>query len=150
MKNLRFLSLILVIGLLAACASSDSDTASQPVNGLLVSGGDIQKTYTRADLEALPPVQANFNGVDYLGVSAASLLQDAGFDLQQVKAVKAIASDGFTVNYDPSQFMADGFSVAYATVGGELTADDGSFRIVFPGAEGKLNPRMLKEIQVIR
>ena len=33
---------------------------------------------------------------------------------------------------------------------GDLTADDGSFRMVLPGAEGKLNVRMMVELQVIQ
>ena len=78
------------------------------------------------------------------------LLQEAGFDPNSVKAVKAIASDGFTVNYDPSQFMRPDFLVAYAQADGELSDDDGDFRLVLPDAEGKLNLRMLVELQIIQ
>ena len=71
-------------------------------------------------------------------------------DPAQVKAIKAVATDGFTVNYDMSQVLADDVIVAYATADGELSADDGSFRMVLPNAEGKLNVRMLAELQVIQ
>lgn len=149
MKSFRLVLGILVIIILAACASSNQDVGASD-NNLVISGSDIRKSYSRADLEALPSVQAVFNDVIYLGVPVADLMKDAGFNPQQVKAVKAVASDGFTVNYDSSQFLSEGFTVAYATVGGELSSDDGTFRIVFPGAEGKLNPRMLVELQIIQ
>lgn len=149
MKSIRLILGILLLCTLAACAASNQNSGT-PTNSLLISGGDIKKDYTRADLEALPPVEATFNDVTYRGVLISDLIKDAGFDPQQVKALKAIASDGYSVNYDASQFLAEGFSVAYATTGGELTADDGTFRIVFPGAEGKLNLRMLVELQIVQ
>jgi hypothetical protein len=149
MKSVRLILGILLLFSLAACAASNQ-SSGMPSNSLLVSGGDIKKDYTRADLEALPSVQAMFNDVNYQGVPVSELIKDAGFNLAQVKAVKAIAADGYSVNYDVSQFLTDGFSVAYATVGGELSADDGTFRIVFPGVEGKLNLRMLVELQIIQ
>lgn len=40
--------------------------------------------------------------------------------------------------------------VAYARAGGNLADDDGDFRMVLPGAESKLNVRMLVELQVIQ
>lgn len=149
MKSIRLILGILILFSLAACAASNQ-SAETAENSLLISGGEIKKDYTRANLEALPSVEATFNDVTYLGVPVFELIKDAGFDPQQVKALKAIANDGYSVNYDASQFLTEGFSVAYATVGGELSADDGAFRIVFPGAEGKLNLRMLVELQIIQ
>ena len=61
-----------------------------------------------------------------------------------------MASDGFTVNYDTNQVLVDEVIVAYARADGDLIADDGNFRMVLPGEEGKLNVRMLVELQVIR
>jgi hypothetical protein len=62
-----------------------------------------------------------------------------------------VASDGFTVNYDPSQILKDNVLVAYALADGSgLPADDGSFRMVLPDEEGKLNVRMLVELQIIQ
>jgi hypothetical protein len=71
-------------------------------------------------------------------------------DPAQVKAIKAVAADGYSVNYDPSQIFSDDIIVAYARLDGDLTEDDGAFRMVLPGAEGKLNLRMLAEIQIIQ
>ena len=149
MKSFRLILGVVLILSLAACASSNQSSET-PANSLLISNGDIKKAYTRADLEVLPSIEATFNENIYRGVLVSDLIKDAGFDPQQIKAIKAIASDGFSVNFDPSQFLVEEFSVAYATANGELNSEDGNFRIVFPGAEGKLNPRMLVEIQLIQ
>jgi hypothetical protein len=37
--------------------------------------------------------------------------------------------------------------LAYAQADGPLSEEDGAFRVVLPGAEGKQNPRMVVEIQ---
>ncbi len=154
MKRITVFTIALLALILTACAAASQPNA-QPADaekgtGLLVSAGEIKKSYTRADLEALPSSQAAFKDVSYLGVVLVTLLKDAGFDPQQVKAVKAVANDGFTVNYDPSQFLREDFLVAYARTDGDLSADDGVFRLVLPEAEGKLNLRMLVELQVIQ
>ena len=151
MKHLSIILLVLFVALLTACSpSAPQNSPSETVPTLLVTGGDTSKTYTRADLEALPASQAVFKDVTYKGVTVSALLQDAGFDLDQVKAVKAVASDGYTVNYDPSQVLVDEVIVAYARADGDLAAEDGSFRMGLPGAEGKLNVRMLVELQGIK
>jgi hypothetical protein len=152
MKRVALVMFILFIAFLTACAPSTSpeEGASDTTPSLLVSGGDTSKTYTRAGLEALPITQSVFNDVTYVGVSLAELLQDAGFTLDEIKAVKAIASDGYSVNYDPAQVLAPEVIVAYARADGDLAEDDGSFRMVMPGAEGKLNVRMLVELQAIK
>jgi hypothetical protein len=120
------------------------------VPSLLVSGGEISKSFTRAELEKLTVTESVFKDVTYKGVTVSALITEAGFDPATVKAIKAVASDGFTVNYDPGQVLVDEVIVAYALADGDLSADDGSFRMVLPGAEGKLNVRMLVELQVIQ
>jgi len=151
MKRFTIFVIILSCTLLTACASSAS-TADQAGSApsLIVSGGEISKTFTRADLEKLSVTEAVFKDVTYKGVTISALITEAGFDPATVKAIKAVASDGFAVNYDPGQVMVDEVIVAYARADGDLTADDGSFRMVLPGAEGKLNVRMMVELQVIQ
>ena len=83
-------------------------------------------------------------------VSMSFLLQDAGFDPLSLSAVKATAADGYSVNYDAGLFLRDDVLVAIATADGPLAADDGIFRMVLPGEEGKLNLRMLTELRAIR
>lgn len=152
LKHLISFILSLSIVLLSACSSVKTliaqDSGVAPT--LVVSGEDLSKTYTRLDLEGMTTNQAVFNEVPYKGVTVSALLMTAGFDLARIKAVKAVAEDGYTVNYDSSQILADGVIVAYARVDGDLAEEDGSFRIVMPGAEGKLNVRMLVELQVIQ
>jgi len=149
--RLTIILLILFVVLLTACASyASQDTSSETVPSLLITGSDTSKTYTHADLEALAASQVVFKDVTYVGVSLSALLEDAGFTLDEVKAVKAIASDGYTVNYDPAQVLAADVIVAYARADGDLAGEDGSFRMVLPDAEGKLNVRMLSELQVIK
>ena len=147
-KTIVFFALISL--LLAACSAGGEQVEKSTTGSLLVSGGSSPKTYTAGDLEKLPAAQAAFKDVQYKGVPVFTLLEDAGFDPQTVKAVKAMASDGFSVNYDPSQFMAEDFLVAFARADGPLSDEDGSFRIVMPASEGKLNVRMLVELQVIQ
>jgi hypothetical protein len=146
--------LALSLLLLSACAAPATPAAQgdAPAAGqsLVVSGDGVTKAFTRADLEALTVTQAAFKDVTYKGVAVSALVQAAGFDPAQVKAIKAVAVDGFTVNYDPSQVLVDGVIVAYARADGDLAEEDGAFRMVLPGAEGKLNVRMLAELQVIK
>lgn len=152
MKRTTLFLLVLLALVLSACGSASKSTGNEAGTGtgLLVSGGDIQKTFMRPDLEKLPVTKASFKGVEYVGITVTEVLKAAGFDPQRVKAVKAVASDGFTVNYDPAQFLAADTLVAYAQANGDLTAEDGSFRMVLPNGEGKVNLRMMVELQVIQ
>jgi hypothetical protein len=145
MKGILFVFLAIVL-VLAACAPK---TPAPSGSTLKVTDGTIVKTYTVDDLKALGAVQASDKGVAYVGVQLKVLLQDAGIDPAKLSAVKAVASDGFSANYDPTQFLADNTLVAYAQADGPLTAADGTFRMVLPDQGGKLNPRLLVEIDAI-
>jgi hypothetical protein len=149
MKKNCWLSLVLLAILLAACASGGNKTSQGSGDQLKVSDGTKTKIYAVSDLKKLPVTQADFKGVTYQGVTIKALLADAGFTPDTLKAVKAVAQDGFTANYDPSTLMRDDMIVAYATKDGAMTAEDGSFRIVLPGGEGKMNPRVLIEVQAV-
>ncbi|MGM0385760.1 MAG: molybdopterin-dependent oxidoreductase [Actinomycetota bacterium] len=149
MKRLLTLFSVLLLALVSACGSdSGSDSSDAGTTALVVSGGDVSESYGPADLEALGTTDSEFNGAAYVGVPVADLVADAGFDPAAVKSVKAVASDGFTVNYDPGQVFTDGVIVAYALPDGDMSAADGTFRMVLPDQEGKLNVRMLVELQV--
>lgn len=143
----RFLLVTVVLALvLTACASQTQDPAA-PV--LKVSDGNVEKIYTMEALKALGESQADFKGVTYVGVQLTALLTDAGIDPTSLTAVKAVASDGFTVNYESALYSREDTLVAYATIDGPLGEEDGTFRMVLPGQEGKLNPRMVVEIIAI-
>ena len=140
---------ILIICLAAAAACS-GDTGSADVEALLVTDGTGEQHYSVEDLEELTAEQADFGGITYIGVPLSALLVDAGYDPTMVAAVKATASDGFTVNYDQDLANRSDTLVAYATEGGALSEDDGTFRMVLPDQEGNLNPRHLVELKIIR
>jgi hypothetical protein len=138
---------ILLALILTAC-SSGGTTSEDVGETLLVTDGTTEKSFSVADLKALPVTESTFNEVTYMGVSLSTLIEEAGFSVGDLKAVKATASDGYSVNYDSGLFTREDVIVAYATADGALTADDGVFRMVLPGEEGKLNIRMLVELKV--
>jgi len=145
MKRFLLVTLVLVLAL-AACAPKAQES-SAPV--LKVSDGNVEKTYTADDLKALGESQADFKGVTYVGVPLTVLLEDAGIDSTALTAVKAVAVDGFTANYESALFTREDTLVAYARMDGPLGEDEGSFRMVLTDQEGKMNPRELVEITAI-
>ena len=146
------LPLMAALFVLTACAPAAGQSADAPAGAaLLVTVGDTQKSFSAGDLGALPASEATFKDVAYKGVTVSNLLEALAVDPNSVKAVKAVASDGYAVNYDPGQVIKDNVIVAYGLADGSpLTADDGDFRMVLPDEEGKLNARMLVELQVIQ
>ena len=144
----KALALILILGVFLTACSTNSSTGGGD-GTLTVSDGSTQKTYTTDDLKALSPIEAEFNEVTYLGVPVSVLLQDAGIDSNSLKAVKAVASDGYSMNYEPALFLREDVLVAYAQADGPLSEEDGTFRMVLPGEEGKLNIRFLTEIKAV-
>jgi hypothetical protein len=141
--------LVLLSLVLAACGSAASAVPADMPQTLRVTDGSKEASYTVADLEKLAASEATFNEVTYKGVTLSLLLADAGFDAGSLKAVKASAADGYSVNYDPALFQRQDVLVAYATADGSLAAEDGVFRLVLPGEEGKLNVRMLADLKVV-
>lgn len=144
----QFTMLLILIALLLGACSGDAQSA-QEVSPIIVTDGDAEAAYTITDLKALPVNEVTFGETTYTGVTLKVLLENAGFTLDDLKAVKAVASDGYSANYDPYTFLRDDVIVAYATVDGSLSADDGQFRMVLPGEAGKVNVRMLVTLQVI-
>jgi len=142
MKRILFALLALAF-LVSACASK---TPSAPTNTLLISMGDVEKSYTLADLQALGEVQETFKDVTYIGVQLTTLLAKAGFNPASLSAVKVVASDGYTVNYDPALFNLPDTMLAYARLDGPLTDTEAPFTMVLPGQEGKMNARMVVKI----
>lgn len=145
MKRFLLFGLIFTLAL-AACTPKAQESAAAV---LKVSDGTVERTYTADDLKALDAVQVTANDVTYMGVTLTTLLTDAGIDASSLTAVKAVASDGFTANYEASLYGAEDTIVAYALVDGPLGAEDAPFRMVLPNEGGKLNPRQLTEIIAI-
>lgn len=139
---------VLLIAYTASAFSVEEEPVAETGPSLLISGEGINQTYTRANLEAFPASQADFKEVTYVGVPLSVLLQDAGFNLDEVSGVTALASDLYTIRYDSAQILAADTLVSYARLDGELAEDEAPFRMVLPGPEGSLNIRMLVELQV--
>lgn len=146
-KSILFSVLLLALILTACAPKTAAPSNGEPI--LIVSGGDLSVQYTAADLEALGQVEATFQDVTYLGVPLFVLLEDAGFDPNGLRAVKVIALDGYTVNYEPDLFLLPDTLVAYARLDGPLADNELPFRMVLPAAEGKMNVRQLSEVQAI-
>jgi DNA replication initiation complex subunit (GINS family) len=144
----RWLAVVLLVLTVSACGSAAGSVPEEMPDALVVTDGTAEKRYSVADLEALPASESTFNEVSYRGVSLPALLADAGFDAGTSRAVKAVAADGYSVNYDLALFQREDVLVAYATAEGPLAEEDGVFRMVLPGEEGKLNVRMLAELKV--
>jgi hypothetical protein len=143
---------LIVVMVLSACAPTAEGSSNAPAQTtLIVSAGENQHSFSAEDLQALPSTEATFNDVAYQGVTVSALLDAVSVDPGAVKAIKAVAADGYSVNYDSVQVLKDNVLVAYALADGSpLTADDGNFRMVLPDEEGKLNVRMLTELQIIQ
>jgi hypothetical protein len=146
-RTTLFVSILFVLFALTVSACAPKTTAAGDI--LTVSQGDTSVTYTADDLQALGEVQATFKDVTYVGVPLSVLLQDAGFDPQTLQAVKVVAVDGYSVNYDPATFLAQDTLVSWARADGPLGDDEVPFRMVLPNAEGKMNVRQITEIQAI-
>jgi hypothetical protein len=127
----------------SACAPKASST---PADTLLVSMGEVERSYTLADLQALGNAQETFKDVTYIGVPLTILLVDVGFDPASLSAVKVVASDGYTVNYDPALFNLPDTMLAYARLDSPLTDTEAPFTMVLPEQEGKMNARMIVKI----
>lgn len=143
---------LIALLLLVACVPNSGQSADVPDEAvLLVTIGDIQETFTLEDLLELPSEDVSFNGVLYKGMTMSTLLEAISVNPDTLKALKAVASDGYSVNYDPAQILKDNVLVAYALAdGASLSSDDGNFRMVLPDEGGKLNLRMLAELQVLQ
>ena len=145
MKRILFTLLVLTF-VVSACASK---TPTTPAVTLTVSMGNEEKTYKLANLQNLGKVQETFKTVTYIGVPLTTLLKDASIDPAKLSAVKAVGSDGYTVNYEPALFNLPDTMVAYARLDGPLTDTEAPFTMVLPKQEGKMNARMVVKIIAI-
>lgn len=140
----------IIVGLsiivLSACTAENHDV--KKTETLRVSDGVDGIDYSVSDLQNMDQKEVEFAGEPYLGVVLADLLVSAGHQLNSIKSVKAVAADGYSVYYGFAQYSREDVLVAYAKPGGTLAEDDGLFRMVLPGEEGKLNLRMLVELVV--
>ncbi|MBT7074783.1 MAG: hypothetical protein HN922_07725 [Anaerolineae bacterium] len=143
---------LFILFVLGACVPNSGQSIDMPDEAVLaVTIGDIQETFALGDLQVLPSEDVSFNGVLYKGVTMSTLLEVVSVNPDSLKALKAVATDGYSVNYDPAQILKENVLVAYALAdGSSLSADDGNYRMILPDEGGKLNLRMLAELQILQ
>jgi len=136
----------LVVLLLSACTAGNIE--KNAIENLVVTDGVDEVIYSVDDLKKISEIEEDFLEETYLGVPLPDLLAVAGFEVDNVKSIKAVAADGYSVLYDSTIFTREDVLVAYAKTEEPLSKDDGTFRMVLPGEEGTLNLRMLVELFV--
>jgi len=143
-KKTIFVLMLVILTLLSACvapAVEATKAVEEFSEGAALTVGD--KTYTKADLEALGIMEADYTGKDgetttYTGVSLASLLEDAG--LTEGENVTFVASDGF----EGGVTLAEAMECSNCIV----AFDGDSLRMVMPDFGGKANVKDIVEIKV--
>ena len=136
----------LVVLLLSACTAGNIE--KNAIENLVVTDGVDEVIYSVDDLKTISEIEEDFLEETYLGVPLPDLLAVAGFKVDNVKSIKAVAADGYSVLYDSTIFTREDVLVAYAKAEEPFSKDDGTFRMILPGEEGKLNLRMLVELFV--
>ncbi len=152
MKHATLIIIFVLVSLVVLLTGCAGDANSSSKEGMLqVTDGSQSKSYTLGDLQKLPASEATFRDISYKGVQLNVLLEQAGFNPADIKIVKVTALDGFSVNYESELFTKGDTLVAYQLANGDpLGEDDKPFRMVLPDQEGKLNPRQLKEIRILK
>lgn len=141
----KALIVLLFAGLLiASCGPGPADIEQPSV--LTLTGPETETVYSRVELEEFESSEAEFEGVVYKGVVLSVLLENAGINPEGIEKVTAVATDGYQVTYNSDIISRPDVMVAYATAEGELTRDDGTFRMVLPGEPGNQNVRMVAEL----
>ncbi|MDZ7844422.1 MAG: hypothetical protein U5K99_06445 [Anaerolineales bacterium] len=138
---------VLLFGLLLIGCSGCIPQVEE-VNQLLITGDGREVIYTVEEMQTLGAARSEFEGETYVGVPLIALLQESGYASGEISTVTAVAADGYSVTYTPEIFQQEDVLVAYAREEGPLDGDQGTFRMVLPGEEGKLNVRLLAELQV--
>ena len=102
MKN-PMITIIMMVLLVSCGSTAPQDKVSVPETVLTIIVGDNQQTFTTKDLQALPSTVSSFDGKEYMGVSVNLLLEEAGININEVSVIKAVATDGYSVNYEHFQ-----------------------------------------------
>jgi hypothetical protein len=148
MQNaIRLSVLVLLAVLVAACGGAQTPPAPDEAI-LTITGGESEQTYTLDQLEALDTVDVESDDGAFIGVPLRDLLADAGFDVEAIESVRLVAVDGFSATYQADRFTRADAVLAYSRAEGELTSEELPLRMVIPGEEGMMQPRMINRIEV--
>ena len=145
-KRLVLLALALVM--VGGCGPGEAAPPAPADSVLTVQGGDIERVYTLAQLQALTATNVESDAGSFTGVRLRDLLTDAGFDLEGIVTVRVVALDGFSSTYDAALFTREDAVLAYARAEGALDDDEQPLRMVIPGQEGRMQPRQVTRIEV--
>ena len=148
MRKPIIILLLILTTLLAALPACQTAAPATEEAVFTVTDGPDEATYTAADLQAMPTAEATMDGTTYVGVTLATLLENAGVDPATVSEVTAAAADDFSATYTAEQVTRPDTLVAFATQDGELAEGEQPFRMVLPDEAGQLNVRMLSRIEV--
>ena len=149
MKTLKFALLIAIAIAVVSCNPAPAATPPAADEAILtVQAGEAEQTFTLADLQAMPATEVESDDGAFVGVSLSALLAEAGFELDAVSAVSAVAVDGFSSSYDTAMFTREDAVLAYARADGDLNGDEQPLRMVIPGEEGRMQPRQVNRIEV--
>ena len=120
------LALLLFVG---ACSGGEGGGGRVEVT---VAGG--ARTWTQAELAAMPASTVEYHGQQYTGVPLAALVPALGLGVDA--PLTATAADGYAQTLAPEVLGRSDALLAYAVDGGPLPADAGPLRLVVPGAKG--------------
>ncbi|MBN1966262.1 MAG: molybdopterin-dependent oxidoreductase [Anaerolineae bacterium] len=149
MNKIVRVSLLLVCALLITACGGGAQTPPAPDATILtITGGESEHTYTLAQLQALDAVDVESDDGAFVGVRLSDLLADAGFAVATIASVRVAAIDGFSSTYQADRFTREDAVLAYARADGDLTGEELPLRMVMPGEEGVMQPRMVTRIEV--
>ncbi|MCR4403907.1 MAG: molybdopterin-dependent oxidoreductase [Candidatus Acetothermia bacterium] len=148
------LGLVLALALLVALwpsAPSQSELAASETGAewaltLTIDGAEAK--FTLEEIEALPSREVEFHEHIYRGTPLRTLLTQAGVDIGRLEAVKAIAADGYRLEYERRLVKRFDFILAYEADGKPLPQGEGPLRIVFPGGRSAQMMKMVERLIV--
>lgn len=152
MKKMFVLGVVLSI-LLAACGGS-GEKGTAPDWSITVTSGAGTKTFTMANLKALPQTEVEFTSKEtgtnnkYKGPALKELLKAAGVDPSVVQSVDVEAEDGFFATFSRDLALRDNVVLAIQMDGGALPAEMGMARVIAPGEGTKFQVKYVKRIIV--
>ena len=137
-KTTLLVTLFIVMALVSACSAAPAATEEVVETAVLTVG---EKEYTKADLEALGTMSADYTDKEgvtttYEGVSLSALLDDAG--LSGSTEITLIAYD----EYEASLTVEEAVACANCIV----AFDGDMLRTVMPDLSGKLNVKDIVKI----
>ncbi|HEY0135012.1 MAG TPA: molybdopterin-dependent oxidoreductase [Nannocystis sp.] len=121
----------LALSLLLACACSDTGGG---VGGVEVAVAGSARTWTHAELVAMPTASVAYHGKHYTGVPLPALV--SALEASADRPLTAVASDGYTQTLAFEILAHTDALLAHTVDGAPLPASEGPLRLVVPGAEG--------------